>query len=132
MKRLFCLKAKNGLIIMAPCTHPGTGREVNEARWPHTCSRPCAFEEKQNREKKITEKSAPPKTRHESHNSPATEGNSRRHAMEHVPRVTPYSPASIDTRFVEIGPVQLSQSVKTTNITHTRTHAHTHTDRLIK
>ena len=36
---------------MAPCTHPGTSREVNEARWPHTCSRPCAFEEKRNRKK---------------------------------------------------------------------------------
>ena len=31
---------------------------------------------------------------------------------EHVPRVSPYSPASIDPGFVEIGLVQLSQSVK--------------------
>ena len=39
------------------------------------------------------------------------------------PRPTRYSPASIDTGFVEIGLVQLSQSVKTTNSTsHTRTH----------
>ena len=28
-----------------------TTREANEARWPHTCSRPCAFEEKNNRRK---------------------------------------------------------------------------------
>ena len=40
MKKLFSLKAKNGLI---------TSREVNDSRWPHTCSRPCAFEEKKNR-----------------------------------------------------------------------------------
>ena len=42
--------------------------------------------------------------------------------MKHVPRVSPYSPDSMDTGFVEIGLVQLSQSVKTTNITHTHTH----------
>ena len=43
-------------------------------------------------------------------------------------RYSPYSPASIDLRFVEIGLVQLSQSVKTTNVTHTLTD----TERLIK
>ena len=35
-----------------------TSREVNEARWPHTCSRPCAFEEKKTA-KKIAKKSRP-------------------------------------------------------------------------
>ena len=35
----------------------------------------------------------------------------RRRATKHVPRVSPYSPASIDPGFVEIGHVQLSQSV---------------------
>ena len=25
--------------------NPCTSRDVNEARWPHTCSRPCALEE---------------------------------------------------------------------------------------
>ena len=40
---------------------------------------------------------------------------------KHVPRVSPYSPASIDPGFVEIGFVQLSQSVKTTNVTDTLT-----------
>ena len=67
------------------------------------------------------EKSAPLKTHHEIHSSPATASNSRRHARKHVPRVSAYSPASIDPRFVEIGLVQLSQSVKTTNVTHTYT-----------
>ena len=38
--------------------------------------------------------------------------------MKNVPRVSPYSPASIDPGFVEIDLVQLSQSVKTTNVTH--------------
>ena len=31
---------------MAPCAQPGTSREVNEVRRPHTCSGPCSFEEK--------------------------------------------------------------------------------------
>ena len=88
--------------IMAPCTHSGTSREVNEARWPHACSRPCAFEEK-NESKK----------------------NTRGHARKHVPRVSPCSPASIDPEFVEVGLVQLSQSVKTTNVTHCQTHRQT-------
>ena len=48
--------------------------------------------------------------------------------MKHVLRVSPFSPDSIDTGFVEIGLVQLSQSVKAMNVTHT----HTYTDRLIK
>ena len=69
------------------------------------------------------------------HNSsPATATTSRRRATKHVPRVSPYSPASIDPGFVEIGLVQLSQSVKTTNVTHTLTdtQADRRTDRLIK
>ena len=70
-----------------------------------------------------------PKTHHESHISPATASNSRRHARKHVTRVSPYCPASIDPGlFVEIGLVQLSQSVKTTNVTHTLTD--TQTDKL--
>ena len=36
------------------------------------------------------------------------------------PRVSPYSPPSIDPGFVEIGLIQLSQSEKTTNVTHTQ------------
>ena len=38
---------------------------------------------------------------------------------KHVSRVNPYSPASIDTGFAEMGLARLSQSVKTTNVTHT-------------
>ena len=49
----------------------------------------------------------------------------RRHATKHVPRVSPYSPASIDPGFVEIGFGQLSQSVKTTNATHIQTEGQT-------
>ena len=54
---------------------------------------------------------------HEIHSSPATVTTSRRRATTHVPRFSPYSPASIDPAFVEIGVVQLSKSVKTTNVT---------------
>ena len=70
-------------------------------------------------EKKENEKSAPPKTHHEIHSacSPATATTSRRRAMKHVPRVRPHSLPSTDPGFVEIGLVQLSQSVKSTNVT---------------
>ena len=97
-----------------------TSVEVNEARRPHTCSRPCAFEEKHKNKK--TRNPAAPKTHHEIHSSPATATTSRRRATKHVPRVSPYSPASIDPGFVEIGRVQLSQSVKPTNVTHNAVH----------
>ena len=67
---------------------------------------------KTNIEEKNTKKSAPPETHHEIHSNPATATTSRRRATKHVPRVHPHSPASIDSGFVEIGLVQLSQSVK--------------------
>ena len=76
--------------------------------------------------KRNTKKCAAPQTHHEIHSSPTTATTSRRLAMKHVPRVRPHSLASIDPGFVEIGLVQLSQSVKTTNVTHR------HTERLIK
>ena len=76
-------------------------------------------------EKKNMKNRASPKTHNESHSSPATATtSSRRHVMKHVPRVRPHSPASIDAEFVEIDLVQLSQSEKTTNVTHV------HTDKL--
>ena len=62
---------------------------------------------------------AAPKTHHEIHSSPPTATTSRRRATKHVRRVSPYSPASIDPGFVEIGLVHLFQSV-TTNVTHTQ------------
>ena len=84
-----------------------------------------------NRKKSKTRKKfAPPKTHHEIHSSPATATTSRRLAAKHVARVSPYSTASIDPGFVEIGLVQLSQSVKSTNVTHTLTD--TQTDRRTK
>ena len=48
------------------------------------------------RKKKITTKSAPPKTHDEIHSSSATATTSRRLATKRVPRVSSYSPASID------------------------------------
>ena len=75
---------------------------------------------------------ASPKTHHEIHSSPATATTSGRRATKHVPRVNPYSHASIEPGFVEIGFVQLSQSVKTTNVTHALTDTHRQTDRLMK
>ena len=81
----------------------------------------CVRRKKKKREKKNTKKSAPPKTHHERHSNPATVTASRRRATKHIPRVRPYLPVSIYAEFVEIGLVQLSQSVKTTNVTHTQT-----------
>ena len=108
--------------------HAGS-REVNEARRPHTCSRPCAFEEKKKSEKKTPEKSTPPRTHHESRSSPANATTSKRRAKKHVPRVSPCSPASIYTGLAEIGLAQLLQSVKTTSsMSHTRTHTYRQTN----
>ena len=58
---------------------------------------------KKKNEKKKRKKNAPPETHHEIHSRPATAINSRRRAAKHVPRVSPFSPASIDPGFVEIG-----------------------------
>ena len=88
--------------------------EVNGARPPHTCSRPFAFEKKTQTQ---TRNSAASETHHEFHSSPTTAITSRRRWTKHVPRVSSYLPASIDPGFVEIGLVQLSQSVKNTNVT---------------
>ena len=54
--------------------------------------------------------STPPKAHHDIHSSQATATTSRRRATRHIPRVSPYTPTSIDPGFVEIGLVQLSQS----------------------
>ena len=77
---------------------------------------------------KAREKKRPTQNTPRNHSRLATATNSRRRAAKHIPRVSPYSPASIDPGFVKIGLVQLSQSVKTTNATYTMTD----TDRLIK
>ena len=81
----------------------------------------CIRRGKKRKKRKNAKKSAAPKTHHEIHSSPATATTSRRRATKHVLRVSPYSHASIDPGFVEIVLVQLSQSVKTTNVTHTQT-----------
>ena len=52
--------------------------------------------------KKKTRNPSPSITHHEIHSSPATATTSRRRAIKHVPRASPYSPASIDPGFVEV------------------------------
>ena len=47
--------AKTDLRTYVRTANPTTSRQVNEARWPHTCSRPCAFEEKKIEKKKHEE-----------------------------------------------------------------------------
>ena len=82
----------------------------------------CTNLEMQNQYGKHETKPAAPKIHHhEIYSSPATATTSRRRATKHVPRISPYSPTSIDPGFVEVGLVQLSQSVKTTNVAHTLT-----------
>ena len=92
---------------MAPCTHPGTSREVHEARQgtTRTCSRPCAFGEKKTNTKNTKGHQTLKKhTTEYIHSSPATATTSRRRATKHVPRVSLYSHASfIHPGFVEIG-----------------------------
>ena len=71
------------------------------------------------RKKKKKEKIRPTQNTPRNPQQPGDRDHMRRLATKHVPRVRPYSPASIDPGFVEISLVQLSQSVKTTNVTHT-------------
>ena len=71
------------------------------------------------KEKKDTENLAAPKTHHDMYDSAVAATTSRHRATKHVPCVRPYVPASMDPEVVEIDLVQLSQSVKTTNVEHT-------------
>ena len=63
------------------------------------------------RRKKQTRNPAAPKAHHEILSSPATATTYRRRATKRVSRVSPYLHASIVSGFVEIGLVQLLQSV---------------------
>ena len=113
---VFTEGARSFFLPRSPFGMGVTRREVNEARRPHICSRLCAFEKnnlkKKRKKKEIKKNPAAPATHHEIHSSPATATISRRRATKHVSRVNPYSPASsIDPGFVEIGLIQLSQSV---------------------
>ena len=57
-----------------------------------------------------------PKTHDQINSSPVTPITSRRRATN-TSNVSSYSPASVDPGFVETGLVQLSQELKTTNVT---------------
>ena len=118
IKKIFSLEAENGLGRFS------TGSEVNEAGRPILAAGRVRSEFEEKKRKKTLNPAAT-KTLHEIHSSPATATPSRRRATKHVPCVSPYSPASIDLGFVEIGLLQLSQSVKTTNVTHTLTDTQT-------
>ena len=81
--------------------------KINEARRPHTCSRPCAFEvRRKENEKKKRKNPAAPKTHHEI--NPQQPGDrdhlETAYTVKHVLRVSPYShSSSIDPGLVEIG-----------------------------
>ena len=88
---------------MAACTHPGTSREVNEARGSFILAagrvRSKKYEE---RKTKKPAKNIRP-TQNTTRNHPATATNSRRPATKHVARGSPYSRgSSIDPGFVKI------------------------------
>ena len=87
--------------MMAPCTHPGTSREVHGARCiVFAVGRVRSMKLKGTKKKR--KKSAPPKPRHEIH-SRRPPRRTRYDARQHVPRGSPYSHASfIDPGFVEI------------------------------
>ena len=88
----------------------------------------CVRWGKKNGKKKNEKKSAPSKTHHEIHSSPATATASRRHETKHVPRVSLYSPASIDPGFVEIGLVQTALAIRNNDECYTYTDRQTDTD----
>ena len=111
---------KTAIVFIAIITPPS--REVNEARGGLMLEAGHVRSKK----KKNGKIRSPTQTHHEIHSSPATASNSRRHVRKHVTSVSPYRPASIDPGFVEIGLVQLSQSVKTTHVTHTLTDTQTY------
>ena len=108
---------QGGLVLAA-----GRVRSKNKKKRKHKENE--KEKKKKTRRKKKKKNLAPPKTHHETHISPATATTSQQRTTKRVPRVSPYSPASIDAGFVEIGLLQLSKSIKTTHVTHT--------DRLMK
>ena len=69
----------------------------------------CVRTKKSNKTNTTKNPPRPKYTTNYIHSSPATATTSRKRAMKHAPRVSPYTPASIDPEFVEIGLVQLSQ-----------------------
>ena len=64
------------------------------------------------------EKSRPTENTRRNPHQPSDRDHLETDREERAPHVGPYSPGSVDTRFVEIGLVQLSQLVKTTNVIH--------------
>ena len=97
------------------------GGQIGRLSWPlHR------LDTKRSESTKLKMNLAPPKIHHEIQSSPATTTTSKRLATQHVPRVSTYSPASVDPGFMEMGLVQLSSVVKMTNVTHT----HIQTDKL--
>ena len=86
----------------------------------------AAFVQRKNTDK-INTKSGRTQKHHEIHNNRTTTNTLRRRVMKHVPRVNLYSPAFTNPVIVEMFLVQLSQSVKKKNVTHT----HRQPDQLI-
>ena len=93
---------------MAPCTHPGASSGVNEGNGGLILA-VGRVRSQNNEKKKKTSKLAPPKTHNDIHRNLATATTSKRRAMKHVQRVSPYSIACTHPGFVEVGFVQLLQ-----------------------
>ena len=104
------MKPKNGLI---------NSREENEARQPYTCGRACAFEEKKKSKNKKHKKKRPTQNTPRNPQQPGDRGHLCTARDETPPTRLPILARFHRSRFVEIVLVQLSQSVKTTNVTHT-------------
>ena len=122
MKRLFSQKAKNGLI---------TSRDVNEARGGLVLAVGRVCSKKKKVEKKKKRKNPP----HPEHTTKAAAARRTRPPRDGARKNTSHALGHARTLpkilgFVEIGLVQLSQSVKTTNVTHTDRHTDGQTDQL--
>ena len=94
---------------MAPCTHPGASSGVNEGRGGLILAVGRVRSQNNEIEEKNTSKYAPPKAHHDIYSNLATATTSKRCAMKHVQRVSPYSIACTHPGFVEVGFVQLLQ-----------------------
>ena len=109
-----------GDVILGTC-YGFTSREVNEAK----SLIPATGRVRSKSKKRKTKHETPPHPKHTTKSTAARRPRPppKTACDESRPRVSPYSLSSIDSGCVEIGLVQLSQSVKNTNVT--QTHRHT-------
>ena len=91
-----------------------TSREVNEERRPHACNRPCALEAKKRQKSTKSRRTNTPRNPQQ----PGDRDHLETACDETRPTRLPMLARFIDPGVLEIGLVQLSQSVKLRRILH--------------